>query len=164
MKLLFEDKLLSNEEATKLAKRERERLKIPTSKPLPQGFQQAYLYRLGKVYVDENIVSACMGLNFICTLKNCLKKFKSGEYGEILEEDKYNNLESRFFGNNDGVFACYKTYNWYLRIDMFEMEINGKNEIITYASLHKTKANQRELNEVLKKYVQKELTIKDRQM
>lgn len=163
MKLLFEDKLKAKEEANELEKKVRQGFNIPSTKR-PQGFGQAFLFRFGKVYVDENVVSACMGLNFICTLKNRLNDFKNGEYGELSPDDIYTNLEINFFGYCDGQYGCYKTNYGYLRIDMFEMEINGKAEVITYVSLHKTKANQRELNEVLKKYVQKELSDNTRQM
>ena len=135
----LQDKQLTEEEVKKIADAERKRLGINSSKPLPLGFESAYMFHLGTIYPDENIVSALHGLNFASTLKNIIKMFKDGNYGEISKDDEYNNQESLFFGNFAGMFGCYKTRYGYVRIDVVKTNVKGNKSINTYISLTKEK-------------------------
>lgn len=135
----LQDKQLTEEEIKKIADSERKRLGMGGNKPLPMGFESVYMFHLGTIYPDENIISALLGLNFGSTLKNIIKMFKDGNYGEISKEDEYNNQESLFFGNLAGMFGCYKTRYGYVRIDVVKTNVKGSQGINTYISLTKEK-------------------------
>ncbi len=135
----LQDKQLTEEEVKKIKEAERKRLGIGVNKPLPMGFESVYMFHLGTIYPDENIMSALQGLNFGSSLKNIIKMFKDGNYGEITKDDEYNNQECLFFGNFAGMFGCYKTRYGFVRVDVVETNVKGTKSINTYISLTKEK-------------------------
>lgn len=136
---LFKDKHLTEEEIKKLENAERKRLGISDNKHLPMGFNAVYNFHLGTIYPDENVVKALLTLNFACTLKDIIKKFKKGDYGEIAQSDVLDNQECLFFGNTAGMFGCYKTRLGYVRIDVVKTQAMEGQSINTYISLTKEK-------------------------
>ena len=90
---------------------------------LPHGFHAIASFDLGNVYADDAIFKK-LNSDVQCEIDDCLQRFVREDYGDLTEEEREQNGESKYLGNGGGMIARYK-----ISIGMIEITVEQNTMI-----------------------------------
>lgn len=105
-----------------------------------KGFAGRSIYNFGLVIADDEL----QGLlkkdpQYIREVKKVITRAKLDDWGEVTFKDRMECSDLKLHGSADGTFGVYGTLKGYLRLDVVEIDVNGKLQPCTLISLGKFK-------------------------